>query len=86
MIQLQNISKEFADRVLFKDVTLTLQPGHRYGLIGPNGTCNSCHPESWVSTPSSQHELLIGADETLDWLSQAGSLSLAGHHCTRASR
>ena len=37
MIQLQNISKEFADRVLFKDVTLTLQPGHRYGLIGPNG-------------------------------------------------
>ena len=71
MIQLQNISKEFADRVLFKDVTLTLQPGHRYGLIGPNG----CGKSTLLKIMSGQEEsstgsFLIGADETLGFLKQ----------------
>ncbi len=37
MLQLSNISKSFAGRVLFEDVTLQLNPGDRVGLVGPNG-------------------------------------------------
>ena len=61
MIQLQNISKEFADRVLFKDVTLTLQPGHRYGLIGPNG----CGKSTLLKIMSGQEESSTGASSSV---------------------
>ena len=71
MIQLQNISKLFADRVLFKDVTLTLQPGHRYGLIGPNGSGKSTLLKIMSGQEeSSAGQFLIGADETLGFLKQ----------------
>ncbi len=37
MIHLQNISKSHGSRLLFEDVTISFQPGQRYGLTGPNG-------------------------------------------------
>ncbi|MBA3957764.1 MAG: ABC-F family ATP-binding cassette domain-containing protein [Parachlamydiaceae bacterium] len=37
MITLNRISKNFGSRLLFEDVTMTFNPGNRYGLTGPNG-------------------------------------------------
>lgn len=37
MITLSKISKRFGPRILFDDVTVTFNPGNRYGLTGPNG-------------------------------------------------
>lgn len=41
MITLDKISKSFGGRTLFDDVTITFNPGNRYGLTGPNGAGKS---------------------------------------------
>ncbi len=38
MISTANLAKFFGDRTLFRDVSLRLQPGERYGLVGANGS------------------------------------------------
>lgn len=40
-ITLNKISKSFGSRILFDDVTITFNPGNRYGLTGPNGAGKS---------------------------------------------
>lgn len=37
VLEVQGLSKAFGDLVLFHDVTFSLAPGERIGLIGPNG-------------------------------------------------
>ena len=41
MIQLSNISKNFASRELFSELNLKLNPGNRVGLVGRNGSGKS---------------------------------------------
>lgn len=41
MIKLENITVRIAGRTLIENLTLTLNEGHRYGLIGRNGTGKS---------------------------------------------
>jgi len=38
MITLDSISKSFGSKTLFENVTMTFNPGIRYGLTGPNGS------------------------------------------------
>jgi ATPase subunit of ABC transporter with duplicated ATPase domains len=38
VIGIQGLSKSYGARTLFEDVTLTLSPGKRYGLVGANGS------------------------------------------------
>src|SRR5262245_43510092 len=38
MIATTNLAKEYGARVLFADVSLQLNAGYRYGLVGPNGS------------------------------------------------
>jgi len=38
MIAITNLAKEYGARVLFADVSLQLNPGARYGLVGANGS------------------------------------------------
>ena len=38
MITLANLAKSFGDRTLFADVSMQLNPGERYGLVGANGS------------------------------------------------
>lgn len=40
-ITLDNISKSFGSRPLFNEVSVTFNPGNRYGLTGPNGAGKS---------------------------------------------
>lgn len=40
-ITLSEITKSFGGRTLFEEVTLTFNPGSRYGLTGPNGSGKS---------------------------------------------
>jgi ATPase subunit of ABC transporter with duplicated ATPase domains len=37
MIQIQDVTKAFAGKKLFENVSTTFPPGRRYGLTGPNG-------------------------------------------------
>jgi ATP-binding cassette subfamily F protein 3 len=41
MIQINNISKQFSDQILFQDISFNIQPGERCGLIGRNGSGKS---------------------------------------------
>jgi ATP-binding cassette, subfamily F, member 3 len=41
MIVINNLSKAYGKRVLFKDLSLTINPKERIGLIGPNGAGKS---------------------------------------------
>jgi ATPase subunit of ABC transporter with duplicated ATPase domains len=41
MLEINNLTLEFADRVLFQGVNFQLFPGHCYGLVGANGTGKS---------------------------------------------
>lgn len=37
VLEIRNLSKAYDDRPLFTDLTFTLDPGERIGIIGPNG-------------------------------------------------
>lgn len=41
LLAIEGIHKEFADKVLFDDVTMTIHPGNRIGVIGVNGSGKS---------------------------------------------
>jgi ATPase subunit of ABC transporter with duplicated ATPase domains len=41
MIQVQDVTKAFAGKKLFENVSTTFPPGRRYGLTGPNGAGKS---------------------------------------------
>ncbi|EPE62925.1 ABC transporter family protein [Exiguobacterium sp. S17] len=41
LLTIEGIRKEFADKVLFDDVTMTIHPGNRIGVIGVNGSGKS---------------------------------------------
>lgn len=41
MLTVSQLSKSFAGRVLFDDVTLQVNRGDRIGLVGPNGAGKS---------------------------------------------
>lgn len=41
LLMIEGIHKEFADKVLFDDVTMTIHPGDRIGIIGVNGSGKS---------------------------------------------
>ncbi|MBI5533930.1 MAG: ABC-F family ATP-binding cassette domain-containing protein [Deltaproteobacteria bacterium] len=38
MIGISKLAKSYADRILFEDVSFSLNPGSRYGLVGANGS------------------------------------------------
>jgi ATP-binding cassette subfamily F protein 3 len=41
MINIANLSKNYGQKVLFKDISLNINQGEKIGLIGPNGTGKS---------------------------------------------
>ena len=41
MLTLAGLSKSYGERLLFDDVSFTLQSGDRIGLVGPNGAGKS---------------------------------------------
>jgi len=41
MIIVNDVTKSFATRILFENVSVTFSPGNRYGLTGPNGAGKS---------------------------------------------
>ncbi len=55
VIEARHLTKEFADDLIFLDVSFTIRRGERVGLIGPNGTGKSV-----------LFRLLLGLDEPTD--------------------
>lgn len=41
VLQVEGLSKQFDDHVLFRNVDFVLEPGDRIGIVGPNGTGKS---------------------------------------------
>lgn len=41
MLQIQNLTKSYGDRILFDQVSFTLNRGERVGIVGRNGTGKS---------------------------------------------
>ena len=41
LMKAENLKKEFADKIVFEDVTFSVSPGDRIGIIGVNGTGKS---------------------------------------------
>ncbi len=41
MLSLQNLSKQYAGRTLFRDVSINFHPGQRFGIVGANGSGKS---------------------------------------------
>jgi ATP-binding cassette subfamily F protein 3 len=37
IVSAEGLSKRFGERILFRDLTMTVRPGDRIGIIGPNG-------------------------------------------------
>lgn len=55
MIELSNLTKRYGKEIVFDGITITLKPGHIYGLVGVNGCgkttlmrciCGFSHPDS----------------------------------------
>lgn len=38
LLSLSNVSKSFGDNLIFKDVSFTIEDGHKLGFVGINGS------------------------------------------------
>lgn len=71
MITLNELGMAFGDRLLFCDVSMTLNPGTRYALVGANG----CGKSTFFKLITGEEELSLGEiiipkEATLGWLKQ----------------
>ena len=41
MITINNLSKNYGNKILFENITLSINKGEKIGLIGPNGAGKS---------------------------------------------
>ena len=66
MIHVQNLSKQYGDKVLFDDLSWHVKPGQRIGLVGPNGAgkttllrviCGELTPDAGTVTRAKRLEL-----------------------------
>jgi ABC-type branched-subunit amino acid transport system ATPase component len=58
MLTVSQLSKSFAGRALFDDVSLQVNRGDRIGLVGPNGLANQpCLRCSWVMSRPIRKEM-----------------------------
>ncbi|MEM9692237.1 MAG: ATP-binding cassette domain-containing protein, partial [Myxococcota bacterium] len=76
MISLSNLGKSFGDRTLFSGVTLRLDAGSRYGLVGANGSGKTTLMRMLVGEDSpSDGEIIIPQATRIGWLKQDRYLS-----------
>lgn len=77
LLQLQNATKVYPEQVIFKDISLQIQPDDRIGLIGDNGTGKSTlieilREEEYLD----EGELLISNNLDIGYLAQSYNLKL----------
>ena len=71
MISLNKVSMAFGDRLLFCDVDLILNSGHRYALVGANGSGKSTFFKLVTGEEvSSFGDITIPKEATIGWLKQ----------------
>jgi len=76
MISLSNLGKSFGDRTLFAGVTLRLDAGSRYGLVGANGSGKTTLMRMLVGEEQpSEGEIIIPQATRIGWLKQDRYLS-----------
>jgi Cu-processing system ATP-binding protein len=73
MLEINNITKTFNKLKALQEVTLKLNPGHIYGLVGPNGCGKTTLIKSILGlvTPDSGTVLINGKDTARDWTYRA---------------
>jgi ATPase subunit of ABC transporter with duplicated ATPase domains len=68
-ITVENVSKGFAGRMLFKQVTCAFSPGRRYGLTGPNGSGKTTFMRILIGDEDSD-EGMVRIPKRTGWLRQ----------------
>ena len=41
LVQFEHVTKQYGSKKALDDISFTIEPGKIYGLLGPNGSCNS---------------------------------------------
>jgi ATP-binding cassette subfamily F protein uup len=63
LIEARKISKSYGGRRIFKDVDLLIGPGHRIGILGPNGCGKSTLIRALVGTEEPDSGMVLRADQ-----------------------
>lgn len=75
MLTVENLSKSYGDKILFNDLTFTIESGERIGLIGVNGTGKSTLLKTLAGVETPDHgELKHAKDYRIEYLQQEPAL------------
>lgn len=70
VLELQNVQKDFGHRLLFKDVSFTVQAGERIALVGPNGAGKTTLFKMLLGQENYEGDLWKSDGVTIGYLSQ----------------
>ena len=75
ILNVSRLRRKFGDRVILKDISFSLQPGDRVGVLGVNGTGKSCLMKIVAGKDSEfEGELMIAAGASVGYVPQEPDL------------
>jgi ABC transport system ATP-binding/permease protein len=71
LLTVDNLTKSYGERVLFEEVTLSINDGEKIGLIGVNGTGKSTFLKVLIgSEPADSGKIMLGSGVRVEYLPQ----------------
>ena len=73
LLTVENLTKSYGERVLFEQVTLSINSGEKIGLIGVNGTGKSTFLRVLTGNePADSGKITIASGVRIEYLPQSG--------------